>query len=248
MNTALALEDFSLPETLRASGLRHLAIIMDGNRRWARHQQQPPLAGHQQGVETLRRTVLYANDLGLSILTVYAFSTENWHRPLLEVNGLMDLFVESLEQLIPELHANGVRLHFFGDLTRLSALLQKRIQDGVELTRNNSRMLFQVAMNYGGRQELVQACSSLIQEYQASGRSPNALTAEAITARLYNPHCPDPDAILRTGGEQRLSNFLLWQAAYSEMIISEVLWPDFSPDDLDQTILEFASRKRRFGR
>lgn len=248
MSASPALKELSVSEILRASGLQHLAIIMDGNRRWARKQHLPLLAGHEQGVAALRRTALYANDLGLSILTVYAFSTENWHRPLIEVSGLMDLFVESIEQLVPELHANGIRLEFFGDLSRLSALLQQRIREAMELTRDNPRMRLQVAINYGGRQELVQACRALITEYQASGRSPSELTEEAIAAHLYNPRSPDPDAILRTGGEQRLSNFLLWQAAYSEVMISDVLWPDFSLRDLDQTVLDFAGRKRRFGR
>jgi len=248
MNGEPPSEEGFMSDILRASGLRHLAIIMDGNRRWARRQQLPPLMGHQQGVEILRRTMRHANDLGLPILTVYAFSTENWHRPILEVSGLMDLFIASLDRLVPELHQNGVRLHFFGELTRLSAPLQQRIRDAMGLTRNNPGLLCQVAMNYGGRQELVRACIALIKEHQRSGSQPDDLTEEAITAHLYNPGCPDPDLILRTGGEQRLSNFLLWQAAYSEVMVSDILWPDFSQRDLDQTILEFASRKRRFGR
>jgi undecaprenyl diphosphate synthase len=147
-----------MSEALRASGLRHLAIIMDGNRRWARKQRLPLIAGHEQGVQALRRTVLYANSLGLRVLTVYAFSTENWQRPLVEVNGLMDLFFDSLEELVPELHENGVRLHIFGDLSQLSAKLQERIQEAEKLTRHNPNLLVQVAMNYGSRRELVRAC------------------------------------------------------------------------------------------
>ncbi len=248
MQNSLALEEPMMSEVLRASGLGHLAIIMDGNRRWARKQRLLPFAGHKQGVDALRRTALYANSLGLPILTVYAFSTENWHRPLFEVNDLMEIFYTSLEELLPELHENHIRLHFVGTLTGLSPRLQARIAAARELTSQNSGTLLQVAMNYGGRQELVQACRALMKEYMSSGRSPDELTEEAIAAHLYNPNCPDPDVILRTGGEHRLSNFLLWQAAYSEVMITDVLWPDFSPRDLDQAILEFAGRKRRFGR
>jgi undecaprenyl diphosphate synthase len=221
---------------------------MDGNRRWARRQNLGPIAGHEQGGEALRRTVRYANGLGLPILTVYAFSTENWQRPLFEVSGLMDLFVDSLTRLLPELHEKGVRLHFFGELTQLSAVLQGRIAEAMARTRHNQKLVLQVAMNYGGRRELVQACRALIKKYQADGRSPDSLTEEVITAHLYNPTCPDPDVILRTGGELRLSNFLLWQAAYSEVMVTDVLWPDFAVQDIDQTIAEFARRKRRFGR
>ncbi|MFO0579045.1 MAG: polyprenyl diphosphate synthase [Polyangia bacterium] len=228
--------------------MRHLAIIMDGNRRWARRHQRQILSGHQQGSEALRRTALYANELGLKVLTVYAFSTENWKRPLIEVNGLMGLFVTEMTRLLPELHANGIRLRFFGGLSQLSPDIREKQRESTELTRNNPGMVLQVAMNYGARQEILQACAALIEEYQASGRAPSDLKEEDLMKRLYLPDSPDPDAVLRTGGEHRLSNFLLWQAAYSEVFISDVLWPDFSPAELDRVIYEFAQRQRRFGR
>ncbi len=150
--------------------------------------------------------------------------------------------------MLQELHENGIRLQFFGKLTHLSTPLQAQIEQAMALTSENPGMTLQVAMNYGGRQELVQACVALIKKYQAGGGSPDELKEEDISAHLYNPGCPAPDAILRTGGEQRLSNFLLWQAAYSEIMLTDVLWPDFSPSDIDRIVTEFANRKRRFGR
>ncbi len=238
----------SSAQLLRSSGMQHLAIIMDGNRRWAARRHLPILAGHDQGSEALRRTALYANDLGLSVLTVYAFSTENWQRPLDEVNGLMELFSSALTKLLPELHENGIRLRFFGGLSQFPTALREQQQYAMELTRNNSRMVLQVAMNYGSRKELLRACVALIGECQANGRAPDELTEADIGKHLYLPGCPDPDVILRSGGEHRLSNFMLWQAAYAEVMISDVLWPDFSPADLDHVILEFSNRRRRFGR
>jgi undecaprenyl diphosphate synthase len=228
--------------------MRHLAIIMDGNRRWARRHHQPILAGHDQGSEALRRTALYANDLGLPFLTVYAFSTENWQRPLDEVNGLMGLFSRALTRLLPELHDNGIRLRFFGGLSQFPAEIREQQEYGMRLTQHNSRMVLQVAMNYGSRRELLRACVALIEECREKGRASDELTEEDIGRHLYLPNCPDPDVVLRSGGEHRLSNFMLWQAAYAEVMISDVLWPDFSPADLDKTILEFSNRRRRFGR
>lgn len=248
MSTFSVTEPPSSAELLRTSGMRHLAIIMDGNRRWARRHQLPILAGHDQGSEALRRTALYANQLGLPFLTVYAFSTENWQRSLVEVNGLMGLFSSTLNRLLPELHENGIRLHFFGGLSQFPSELQEQQKYGMELTRNNPRMVLQVAMNYGSRRELLRACAALIKEFQASGRAPDELTEEDISRHLYLPHCPDPDVVLRSGSEHRLSNFMLWQAAYAEIMISDVLWPDFSPADLDKVISDFASRRRRFGK
>jgi len=228
--------------------MRHLAIIMDGNRRWARRQHLPPVAGHYHGSETLRRTALYANGLGLRFLSVYAFSTENWNRPLGEVTGLMEVFTNSLTRLLPELHENGIRLRFFGALEQFSPALRQQQKEAMEFTRNNSGMVLQVAMNYGARRELLHACMALIEEYQASGRSPSELKEEDLAERLYLPGCPDPDVVLRTGGEHRLSNFMLWQAAYAEVMLTDVLWPDFSPADVDKAILDFSNRQRRFGR
>lgn len=248
MSMSFVVDQPSSAELLQASGIRHLAIIMDGNRRWAWRRHLPILAGHDQGSEALRRTALYANDLGLPFLTVYAFSTENWQRPLEEVNGLMGLFSSALTRLLPELHENGIRLLFFGGLSQFPAELREQQKYAMELTRNNSRMVLQVAMNYGSRRELLRACVSLIKECQASGQAPEELTEADIGKHLYLPDCPDPDVVLRSGGEHRLSNFMLWQAAYAEVMISDVLWPDFSAADLDKAILEFSNRRRRFGR
>jgi undecaprenyl diphosphate synthase len=233
---------------LRAGGMRHIAIIMDGNRRWARKRGMPVLEGHYEGVEALRRTVLHANALGLEFLTVYAFSTENWRRPPAEVEGLMTLFGFALARLLPEMHADGVRVCFFGELSGLSEALQRQLQESTELTRDNPGLRFQVAINYGGRAEIVRACSALQREARASGEALPELTDADIIRHLYMPSSPDPDLILRTGGEQRLSNFLLWQAAYAEVMVSNTLWPDFSTDELDRVIVDLSGRIRRFGR
>src|SRR5512135_151568 len=200
---------------------RHIAIIMDGNGRWATQRHLPRLAGHKAGVNALRRVVEAAADENIEMLSVYAFSTENWSRPRVEVEGLMRLFWETIRSDLEKLHRDGVRLRHLGRLHDLSPDIQKAVQDSVELTRNNTRIGLNVCFNYGGRAELVDAVRQII----ADGRCPDSITEELIASYLYTRELPDPDLLIRTAGEMRVSNFLLWQSAYSEYYSTPTLWP-----------------------
>lgn len=233
---------------IRQSGLRHIAIIMDGNRRWAKARRLPKLAGHSQGVSALKEIVRHAGKVGLEALTVYAFSTENWKRSPEEVGTLMKLFVEALGREVNELHGNNVRLRFIGDLSALSVELQSKIKAAQTLTANNTGLKLQVAVNYGSRHELLQAVRQIAGQVSTGALDADRVTEETIASHLYTDGLPDPDMIIRTGGEYRLSNYLLWQAAYAEFYVTERLWPEFSPDELDRAVTEFAMRERRYGR
>jgi undecaprenyl diphosphate synthase len=224
--------------------LRHLAIIMDGNGRWATKRHLPRLAGHKAGVNALRRLLEYAVDEHIEMVSVYAFSTENWGRPRTEVEGLMRLFWETIRSDIEKLHREGVRLRHLGRLQDLSPDIQQAVQDSVELTRNNTRIGLNVCFNYGGRAELVDAIRQMI----ADGRSPDSITEEMISSYLYTRDLPDPEMVIRTAGEMRVSNFLLWQSAYSEYYATPTLWPDFGREDLLAALDSFRHRQRRFGR
>jgi undecaprenyl diphosphate synthase len=224
--------------------LRHLAIIMDGNGRWAARRHLPRLAGHKAGVNALRRVLEIAADEHIEMLSVYAFSTENWGRPRAEVEGLMRLFWETIRSDIEKLHREGVRLRHLGRLQDLSPDIQKAVRDSVELTRNNSRISLNVCFNYGGRAELVDAVRQII----ADDRDPEMITEELISSYLYTRDLPDPDMVIRTAGEMRVSNFLLWQSAYSEYYSTPTLWPDFGRDDLCAALDSYRQRQRRFGR
>jgi undecaprenyl diphosphate synthase len=213
-----------------------VAIIMDGNARWATERGLPILEGHREGARALKQTVKDAVRLGLSELTVYAFSTENWTRPKAEVEGLMAMFAELIESETPELHEQGVRMRFIGRREEVSEDLQRRMGEAEATTAGNSRLKLFVAFNYGGRAEILDAAA----RYQGGGE-------EAFAGLLYAPEMTDPDLVIRTSGEERLSNFLLWQSAYSELVFADVLWPDFSIEHLQAAVQEFASRKRRFG-
>ncbi len=202
--------------------VRHIAIIMDGNGRWATKRHLPRLAGHKAGVNALRRVVECATDEHIEMLSVYAFSTENWARPRVEVEGLMRLFWETIRSDLEKLHRDGVRLRHLGRLQDLSPDIQQAVRDSVELTRNNTRIGLNVCFNYGGRAELVDAVRQII----ADGRDPDAITEELISSYLYTRDLPDPDMVIRTAGEMRVSNFLLWQSAYSEYYATPTLWPD----------------------
>src|SRR2546425_3378141 len=223
--------------------LRPVAIIMDGNGRWATKRHLPRLAGHKAGVNALRRVVEAATDENIEMLSVYAFSTENWARPRIEVDGLMRLFWETIRSDLEKLHREGVRLRHLGRLQDLSPDIQKAVRDSVELTRDNTRIGLNVCFNYGGRAELVDAIRHII----ADGRNPDTITEELISSYLYTRDLPDPDMVIRTAGERRVSNFLLWQSAYSEMLVTETLWPDFDVDHLKAAIADYGSRVRRFG-
>ena len=224
--------------------LRHVAIIMDGNGRWATKRHLPRLAGHKAGVNALRRVVEAAADENIEMLSVYAFSTENWARPRVEVEGLMRLFWETIRSDLEKLHRDGVRLRHLGRLQDLSPDIQKAVRASVELTRNNTRVGLNVCFNYGGRAELVDAVRQII----ADGRDPDVITEELISSYLYTRDLPDPDMVIRTAGEMRVSNFLLWQTAYSEYYATQTLWPDFGREDLRAALESYRQRQRRFGR
>jgi undecaprenyl diphosphate synthase len=230
----------NLPEIVPA----HVAIIMDGNGRWARKRGLPRLAGHRAGVENLRRVIEACIELGIKYLTIYAFSTENWDRPIEEVRGLMNILEDVIDRELAELHRNGVQLKHLGRLERLKPELQDKVLHAVELTRNNKRLVLNIAWNYGGRDEIVHAISKIIMAGIAAGE----ITEDLVSQNLYTSGCPDPDLIIRTSGEMRVSNFLIWQGAYSELYVTQVFWPDFGREELLKALHEYARRERRFGR
>jgi len=222
---------------------KHVAIIMDGNGRWAKQRGLPRLAGHRAGAENLRRILQACADYGIEILTVYAFSTENWTRPQDEVKGLFSLLSQLVDRELDNLTKNGVRLNHLGSPDELPAALRKKIVHAVQLTSSNRRLLLNVALNYGGRMDIVQAVRKMIGE----GFTPAQVTEEALSERLYTGGMPDPDLVIRTAGEMRLSNFLIWQAAYAEFYSTPTLWPDFGPEELHKALLAFGQRTRKFG-
>ena len=223
---------------------RHLAIVMDGNRRWARQRHLPAIAGHRAGVETIRKTLRAARERGVEYLTLYSFSTENWTRDPDEVTGLMTLLEETIRRETKTLVEDEVKLRVIGRLGELSDRLQKAIAGAVQATSGGTRGVMTLAFNYGGRAEIVDAVRRLV----ADDLAPDQVDEAAIAQRLYAPDHPDPDLLVRTGGELRVSNFLLWEVAYAEMWATEVLWPDFSTADLDAALASYAKRERRFGR
>jgi undecaprenyl diphosphate synthase len=235
-------------EIVKTSGIKHIAMIMDGNRRWAKEHFLPTAAGHAQGVSALKKIVTHADDIGLQVLTVYAFSTENWNRDQEEVGALMKLILQALSRELDELHAKGVQLKFIGDLSPFSSELKALLEASMEKTRNNTKLVFQVAINYGSRAELARCARLIAEEVQQGLLDPAVITEETLAQRLYTAHMPDPDLLIRTGGEYRLSNYLLWQCAYAEFYVTPTLWPSFSPQELNTAIFEFLNRERRFGR
>ncbi|MEG2280962.1 MAG: polyprenyl diphosphate synthase [Comamonas sp.] len=218
----------------------HIAIVMDGNGRWAKKRFLPRLAGHKQGVEALRRCVRLCIERGVRVLTVFAFSSENWNRPEDEVSGLMSLLAGALAREVPSLHAERVQLHFVGDRRGLSDKVQAGFAQAQMQTSGNERLVLNVCFNYGGRADIVQAAARVAEQG-------DAITEHSLNAAMGMAHVPDPDLLIRTGGEFRISNFLLWQAAYSELYFSPVLWPDFDAVALDAAINDFSRRERRFG-
>jgi undecaprenyl diphosphate synthase len=222
---------------------RHVAIIMDGNGRWAKLRGLPRTEGHRQGKENLRRILEACVEYGIEILTIYAFSTENWSRPPAEVSVLMSILNLVLDQEVRELHKNGVQVRHIGKMDGISPNLQKKIQQACDYTKDNTRLILNVAFNYGGRDELVQAVRRII----ASGVDPEEVTEDLIGSYLYTCDLPDPDLIIRTSGEFRLSNFLLWQGAYSEYYATPTYWPDFDKQELLKALWEYNGRHRRFG-
>ncbi len=222
---------------------RSVAIIMDGNGRWASARGLPVAEGHREGARALRRTVEAALDLGIGSLTVYAFSTENWSRPTDEVAAIMELLDETIDRELPDLAKQGVRTRFFGRRDRVPEALQEKMAGLEAETAGNERLHLWIAFDYGGRAELVEAARRLLED----GVTPEGVDEDALAARLFAPELPDPDLVIRTSGEQRLSNFLLWQSAYAELVFADTLWPDFGAEPLRAALDEYASRARRFG-
>ena len=225
---------------------RHIAIIMDGNGRWAKKRGLPRTAGHAAGAEAFRRTADYCRTLGVEYLTVYAFSTENWKRSAEEVAGIMKLLGAYLKEALEDMEKNRVRFKFFGDLSRLSPELQKLCLDA-ESRSADYDVQVNFCLNYGGRDEIVKATQAFARDVAAGKRQPEELTEEILSDYMYSAGVPDPELIIRPSGELRTSNFLLWQSAYSEYVFMDILWPDFQPQDLDAAIAQFHSRNRRFG-
>jgi undecaprenyl diphosphate synthase len=232
-----------LPEGLPKNIPRHVAIIMDGNGRWAKSRGLPRLAGHHAGVENLRRVIEGCVEDGVQVLTIYAFSTENWERPEEEVKGLMLILEDVIDRELEELHRNGVQLRHIGRLEGLSPLLQKKVAKAMALTRENRKLVLNIAFNYGGRDELVRAIKHMIHD----GVAQEAVDETLIGKYLYTAGIPDPDLVIRTSGEQRASNFLIWQSAYSEWYFPSVYWPDFNKEELRRALWEYSGRERRFG-
>ena len=217
---------------------------MDGNRRWAKEKNLPSAMGHKKGVDSLKNILRECNDFSIKYLTVYAFSTENWNRKKEEVEFLMNLVAVTLTNELAEMHKENVQIHFIGDLTKLSDKLQKILANAVETTKNNTGVVLQIALNYGSRDEIVHAVQKIVE----SGVKSDQIDEQLISENLYTAGVPDPDILIRTGGEQRISNYLLWQIAYSEIIIRSEFWPDFDKNSLKDSILEFGKRQRRYGK
>ncbi|NPU92517.1 MAG: di-trans,poly-cis-decaprenylcistransferase [Gammaproteobacteria bacterium] len=227
---------------------RHVAIIMDGNNRWAKQRGLRGVEGHRQGARAVRATVENCARAGVEVLTVFAFSSENWRRPEEEVNALMSLFLESLTQEVAELHQNGIRLVFIGDLSAFTPELRRKMDDSVRLTSGNQRMTFAVAVNYGGQWDIVNACRQLASQVEQGTLRAEQITPEKLQQFISLGDLPMPDLCIRTGGENRISNFMLWQMAYAELYFTDLYWPDFDQAALDAAFADFSRRQRRFGR
>ena len=222
---------------------RHVAIIMDGNGRWAKSRGMPRLAGHRAGTENLRPILEASVEFGIEILTIWAFSTENWRRPEAEVKGLLRILERMIQRELRELHKQGVRLRHIGQMDRLPGRLQKQVKDAIELTKDNDRIVLNVAFDYGGRAEIVHAVQQIIR----AGIAADEVNEELLSAHMYTAGQPDPDLIIRTGGDLRTSGFMLWQSAYTEYYITPTFWPDFGREELFQSLVAFGQRDRRFG-
>jgi undecaprenyl diphosphate synthase len=231
------------PETIP----RHVAVIMDGNGRWARRRGLDRVQGHRAGIEAVRATVRAAHELGVRYLTLYAFSTENWSRPKGEVDALMGLLEHYLAAELEELDRNGIRLRAIGRLDRLPEVARVKLDEALERTRDNSEMTVVFALSYGGRAEIADAARKLARDVEQGKLDPEQIDEKTFGAYLYDPELPDPDLLIRTGGDARVSNFLLWQIAYAELHVTEVMWPDFRKNDLVAAVLDYQQRERRYG-
>ena len=242
------IKDNSLIKQIDKDNLpRHIAIIMDGNGRWAQKRGLPRAMGHKAGVEALRDIVKAASNLGIEVLTVYAFSTENWNRPKEEINILMDLLVEYLRRELKELHDNQVRVQMIGNMEQLPLEAQRELEHSIEVTKNNQGLILNLALNYGGRAEITSAVQKICAKVAKGELCPEEITGDVVAGHLYTSGLPEPDLLIRTSGEMRVSNLLLWQIAYTEIVVTDCLWPDFKTDQLAGAILEYQKRERRFG-
>lgn len=226
----------------------HVAVIMDGNGRWAKQRGLPRIEGHRRGANVLKEILRYCKDLGIKTLTAYAFSTENWGRPTGEVSFLMSLFERLLQKELKEMEEEEVCINFIGDLTPLPPSLQQEMHRSMERTKHNQGVFFNVAINYGSRHEMINACKAIAQKVQQGELSADSINDQTISQHLYTSASPDPDLLIRTSGEMRLSNFMLWQLAYTEIYVTDTLWPDFDNNQLDRAIVSFQQRDRRFGK
>jgi undecaprenyl diphosphate synthase len=244
------IEDRNIRERLKKNGKlpRHVAIIMDGNGRWAKQRGLPRIAGHREGVKAVRDVVEGCGELGVNVLTLYTFSTENWRRPKEEVSALMKLLLRTLQKEIDDLVRNNVRLMAVGNIDHLPTDARKGILDGIDTTKNNTGLILNLALNYGGREEIVAAVRKVAEKIQTKALKPEDIDKEIFGTYLYTSELPDPDLLIRTSGELRISNFLLWQLAYTEIYITDVLWPDFRRHHLYQAIEDYQKRERRFGK
>ena len=227
---------------------RHVAIIMDGNGRWAKKRLLPRIAGHRAGVETVRQVVKACAEKGIEALTLFAFSSENWRRPVKEVSLLMELFLTALQRESKRLHANNVRLKIIGDRSAFAPRLQEEVAKAEEMSRDNTGLTLVIAANYGGRWDVVQAARRIGEQIASGQLQPGDISSELFEAQLVLHGLPEPDLFIRTGGEQRISNFLLWHLAYTELYFTDTLWPDFDPQAFEDALLSYAGRQRRFGR
>lgn len=240
-------EKILVVDVVKQTNLKHIAIIMDGNRRWAKERNLPSAVGHKKGVDSLKTALKSCHKFGVKYLTVYAFSTENWNRKKEEVDFLMELLAHTIKNELKELNENGVVISFIGDLTKLNSKLQKILSEAVEKTKNNNGVNLQIAFNYGARDELVNAVKKISQHVLNGDFSVEDISEQTVSNELYTNAVPDPDLLIRTGGEMRVSNYLLWQIAYSEILVTNEFWPEFDEQSMTDAIMEFNRRQRRFG-
>lgn len=241
------METKKIEDLVKQNNLQHIAVIMDGNRRWAKLHNLPSAFGHKKGVDSLKKVVRACDDFGIKYLTVYAFSTENWHRTKEEVSFLMDLLAKTLGDELNELHQNNVVIRFLGDISQLSKKLQDVVSNAEEKTKNNSGVNLQIAFNYGARDEILKAVKSISKKVLDKKLNIDDITEDTISNELYTKDIPNPDLLIRTGGEKRISNYLLWQIAYSEILVVKEFWPEFDKNSLAKAVEEFNLRNRRFG-
>ena len=248
MEATTLTNDNEIKEIVKDTNLQHIAIIMDGNRRWAKEKGLPSAIGHKKGVDALKRTVYACDDYGIKYITVYAFSTENWNRKPEEVDFLMNLLGTTIQNELNELNENGVVISFLGDLTKLSPKLQKILYHAIDATKDNTGVHLQIAFNYGARDEIVTAAKKLAEKVKNGDISADDITEDMFSKELYTSGAPDPDLLIRTGGEIRVSNYLLWQIAYSEILIVDEYWPEYDRNMLASAVKEFYNRNRRWGK